>query len=128
MLTMENTEEKVKAVLSESLDIEVDEIEMNHLLFLNFNIESTEILEITFRLEQEFNFVMGDDEFWNIASKIANEGLYNGTFSDEAIRLIQMNFNISEEVIQGLDSPFSLYNHITVQDLVNYAMSKANNQ
>lgn len=128
MLTIENAEEKVKAVLSESLDIEVDEIEMQHLLFLNFNIESTEILEITFRLEQEFNFEMGDDEFWNIASKIANEGLYNGKFSDEAIRLIQKNFNISEEVIQGLDSPFSLYNHITVQDLVNYATSKANNQ
>ena len=70
MLSKEFLLEKVQSILSKSLDIDTKDITQSSLFFTEFNIESTEIMEITFRIEQEFNFTMSQNEFWNIASYI----------------------------------------------------------
>ncbi|MCM3135793.1 acyl carrier protein [Paenibacillus polysaccharolyticus] len=127
MLNETNAFERLKKVLAESLDIEPNDIQLNQKLFVDYTVESTETLEITFRLEQEFDLTMEDDEFWNIANLIANNGMYNGKFTEEAVQLIQSNFDISEDVIQSLDSPFSIYHHITINDLLKYTLKKTNN-
>ena len=124
MLSKDTVLEKTKEILADSLDLEEDEIHLESLLFTEFNIESTETLEITFRIEQEFDFVMAESEFWNIPGLIANEGLFDGQFSDEAKKLVDEYFDIPEEKLNSVESPFDLYNLISVNDLVNYIMKK----
>ena len=124
MITKENVLEKVKDVLAESLDIDTDHISLDDLMFSNYDIESTEILEITFRIEEEFEIEMKEDEFWNIPSLIANESTYSNLHSKKTMELIKKYFEISEESISKLNSPFELYDYISVKDLVNYIQDK----
>ncbi|MEI3542058.1 MAG: phosphopantetheine-binding protein [Acutalibacteraceae bacterium] len=124
MQTKQEIFENLRSALSKSLDIEENEISLDSHLFRDFKIESVEILDITFRIEQEFDFTMGEGEFWNIADLIANEGLFNNGFSDEAKALIKENFSMSDETIDSLTSPFDIYKHITVEDFVNYIENK----
>ena len=124
MQTKQEIFENLRSALSKSLDIEENEISLDSHLFRDFKIESVEILDITFRIEQEFDFTMGEGEFWNIADLIANEGLFNNGLSDEAKALIKENFSMSDETIDSLTSPFDIYKHITVEDFVNYIENK----
>ena len=124
MQTKQEIFENLRSALSKSLDIEENEMSLDSHLFRDFKIESVEILDITFRIEQEFDFTMGEGEFWNIADLIANEGLFNNGFSDEAKALIKENFSMSDETIDSLTSPFDIYKHITVEDFVNYIENK----
>lgn len=124
MQTKQEIFENLRSALAKSLDVEENEISLDSHLFRDFKIESVEILDITFRIEQEFDFTMGEGEFWNIADLIANEGLFNNGFSDEAKALIKENFSMSDETIDSLTSPFDIYKHITVEDFVNYIENK----
>lgn len=116
--------DKVKEVLSESLDIEASDINLEDLMFANYNIESTEILEITFRIEEEFEFEMNEDEFWNIPSLIANNHQYGTIHSESSFELINKYFEIPKDILKELKSPFDLYDYIRVKDLVNYIQDK----
>lgn len=124
MQTKQEIFENLRSALAKSLDVEENEISLDSHLFRDFKIESVEILDITFRIEQEFDFTMGEGEFWNIADLIANEGLFNNGFSAEAKALIKENFSMSDEIIDSLTSPFDIYKHITVEDFVNYIENK----
>jgi acyl carrier protein len=116
--------ERLRRVLAKSLDVEETEISIESRLFEDFKVESVEVLDLTFRIEQEFGFTMVEGEFWNIAELIANGGLFKNGFSDEAINLIKENFSISDDVIKSLTSPFDIYKYITIGDLVNYIAKK----
>lgn len=120
MLERNEVLEQVKEILSESLDVSTDEIKAESLLFGELNIESVDILEITFRVEQEFDFTMGEGEFWNIATFLANRENGGNGLDEEAIEIIKRNFNFSDDIIASLSSPFDIYDYIRVEDLVNY--------
>lgn len=118
---------KVKELLSNVLDIEEDEMQLDTLLFKELAIESAETLEITFRLEQEFSISIGEAEFWNIANLIANEDMIvDGNFTEEAKTLIKENISITDSEIEELHSPFEIYDYISVKDLVDYLEKKLN--
>ncbi|MDR0723626.1 MAG: acyl carrier protein [Endomicrobium sp.] len=116
--------ERLREVLVKSLEVEETEISIKSRLFEDFKIESVEVLDLTFRIEQEFGFTMGGGEFWNIADLIANDGLFNNGFSNGAINLIKENFSMSDDIIKSLTSPFDIYKHITVGDFVDYIVKK----
>lgn len=117
--------ERVIDLLAKVIDIEKDEMNPNTLLFKELAIESAETLEITFRLEQEFNISIGEGEFWNIANLIANEDmLVDGKFTEEAVKLVKENISITDEQIKQIKSPFEIYDYISIQDLVDYLAKK----
>lgn len=116
--------QKTKVLLAKSLDIEEAQITMEQYLFHDYGIESTEILEITFRIEQEFGFTMGEGELWGVASLILNEGMFDSGFSEEAVKLVRQYVNISDEDLKSMQSPFDIQDHITIGDLVNYIEKK----
>lgn len=120
MLEKEVVLEKVQEILSESLDISTDKIAEDSLLFTDLNIESIDILEITFRIEQEFDFTMGESDFWNVATFLANREEISNGLDEEAINMIKDNFSFSDDIISKLSSPFDIYDYIKVSDLVDY--------
>lgn len=116
---------KVIELLAKVLDVDEDEMQPDTLLFKELAIESAETLEITFRLEQEFNISIGEGEFWNIANLIANEDMIvDGKFTDEAVALIKENMSITDEEIEKIHSPFEIYDYISIRDLINYLDKK----
>lgn len=116
---------KVIELLAKVLDVDEDEMQPDTLLFKELAIESAETLEITFRLEQEFNISIGEGEFWNIANLIANEDMIvDGKFTDEAVALIKENMSITDEEIKKIHSPFEIYDYISIRDLINYLDKK----
>lgn len=117
--------EKVIDLLANVLEVEKEDLKPDTLLFKELAIESAETLEITFRLEQEFDISIGEGEFWNIANLIANEDMINnGKFTDEAKDLIKDNFSISDSELEKIHSPFEIYDYISIDDLVNYLVKK----
>ena len=124
MLNKEEIFMKVREILSDSIDIDEETISRESLLFKDFGIESVEILEITFRVEQEFGFVMGEGEFWNVTSYIANLGMDDNGMTEESKKMLMDNFAVDKETIDKLGSPFDIYDYITVEDLVNYVENK----
>lgn len=115
--------EKVREIISESLDIDASDIKEESRLFTELNIESVDILEITFRVEQEFDFTMGEGEFWNVATFLANKDELKSGLDEEAIQCIKKNFDFSDDIISSLKSPFDIYDYITVNDLCNYIIN-----
>lgn len=123
----EDLARRVIDLLANVLEVEKEELKPDTLLFKELAIESAETLEITFRLEQEFDISIGEGEFWNIANLIANEDMINnGEFTEEAKNLIKENFSISDSELENIHSPFEIYDYISINDLVNYLEKKTN--
>ncbi len=120
MLEKAETLEKVREIISDCIDIDIDDIKGESLIFKELNIESVDVLEITFRVEQEFDLTMGEGDFWNIATFLANDEEFKNGLNDEARARINKEFAFSDEVTASLKSPFDIYDYITVNDLVNY--------
>ncbi|WP_379134447.1 acyl carrier protein [Paenibacillus sp. sgz500958] len=116
---------KVKHLLVEVLDLQEDQITPATFLYRDLHLESAETLELTFTLEQEFDISIGNQEFWNVPNVIANQGMYsNGKFSAEAVSLIRQYFNVSDEELSGIVSPYDLFNYVTVENMVDFVASK----
>lgn len=74
---MDSTFNRVRGILVEALSIEADEVTPNASLYQDLGAESIDLLDITFRLEREFNIKINDKELFPT-------GIFNG--SDEYVK------------------------------------------
>src|SRR5471030_2523358 len=122
----EETLKRIKEIFEESLDQEVEDLALDKYIFKDMDIESTDLMELTFRIETEFDFTF-DNDFWNLPGYIVNEGMFeNGTFTEEAIELINKFVNIPREKLCTFESPFVINDYYTINDLVLYIQGKIN--
>jgi acyl carrier protein len=120
----EDIQEKIIVTLADLLEKSAADISPQLGLFEELGLESVEVLELAFALEQEFNLELDSKALWKISDYIlANEMYKNGKFSDEAIALIKQTVgNISDENIDKIKNPHDVLKYLTVQDLINYVV------
>lgn len=111
----------IKSIFEEVLDEEIDFLNDGDYVFRDFNFESMDIMDLSFRIEEEFDISIEDDELWNLPGYIINkELLVNGKMNQEALALVKKEFELPEEEIVDLESPFELNDFITIGMLINY--------
>jgi len=117
---------RVKELLADCLDIEdKDELTGQTRFFAEYEVESTEILELTFCLEREYDITIGEGEFWSCVSMIANNGMFDDNgFSEEGREIVHKYFDIPDSTLNRMKSPFDIYNQITINDLVLFIAKK----
>lgn len=115
----------IKSIFEEVLDEEIDFLNDGDYVFRDFNFESMDIMDLSFRIEEEFDISIEDDELWNLPGYIINkELLVNGKMNQEALALVKKEFELPEEEIVDLESPFELNDFITIGMLINYIEKK----
>lgn len=72
-----STFDRVRGVLVNTLNVDIEEVMPNSSLYNDLGAESIDLLDITFRLEREFNIKINDDELFPI-------DIFNG--SDDCIK------------------------------------------
>ena len=115
----------IKSIFEEVLDEQIDFLNDGDYVFRDFNFESMDIMDLSFRIEEEFDISIEDDELWNLPGYIINkELLVNGKMNQEALALVKKEFELPEEDIVDLESPFELNDFITIGMLINYIEKK----
>lgn len=116
----DDIEERLFKVISEALQKPIESITSNKKLFIDFNIESVEALELEFAIEEEFNVKIDEKNLWKIPSYLTNQGMIeNGEYNNEAKQIIQKAFPLMiEETVQNIKTANDIYKEITVQDVV----------
>jgi len=119
--------EKIVGVIADILDRTTEEISSNMGVFSDLGIESVEIMEIAFMLEQEFDIKIEDDELWNLPKYFLETEMFKDEiFSKKAIYIIKNNFSeISDEDISKFKSTNALLENLVVQDIVNCILKKS---
>lgn len=115
-----STEDSVIKILCEVLQRLPSEVSKDMTLFGQMGIESVELLEVVFVLEQEFGFKIEPNELWNLPNYIVENKLFSdGKFSEAAIELIKLNFkSVTQEDLAKMKSSGELTKHITISDLI----------
>lgn len=113
-------EQRLFKVISEALQKPIEAISGNKKLFIDFNIESVEALELEFAIEEEFNVKIDEKSLWKIPSYLTNQGMVeNGDYNNEARTMIQKAFPlVMEDTIKNIKTANDIYKEITVQDIV----------
>ena len=65
----------IKSIFEEVLDEEIDFLNDGDYVFRDFNFESMDIMDLSFRIEEEFDISIEDDELWNLPGYIINKEL-----------------------------------------------------
>ena len=64
--------DKVIDILSKSIGVDNNSIKLESNLINDLNLDSLDILDLKFQLEQEFDFVVGDDVDFETVGNIVN--------------------------------------------------------
>lgn len=119
-------QEKIIKILADVLQRSSSEINPRMTLFGEIEIESVEILEIAFVLEQEFGIKIGPYDLWNISNQIMENGWFvDRQFTSEAIHEICKTFkSLTEQDVKNINSINTLIQHLTINDLVEFVCEK----
>ena len=122
---------EVKKVLSQALNVEEDEIDLNSKIISDLGAESIDFLDITFRLERQFNIKIprnelfpegvfeGDKECVNSEGKITPHGVDK---LQTAMPHVALRDNEGELTFDGTIA--GIQDAFTVLSLVNYLNTK----
>ncbi len=102
-MSREELSQKLKDIIAEVTGFETEEIGDNDSLSEDIGIESFDIVDINFRVEEVFGIKMGEDTFWNFRGIFENPELIdeNNTLTLEGIRDFKRrvpNLDISGEI------------------------------
>ena len=115
-------EEHVIKMLAEILNRKESELNVNMSLLEDLNIESVELLEIAFEIEDRFEKHFTDHTLWKLPNYLlANKLFDNSKFSLEGIELIKKEIpSLNETEIKNCKSPHDLLKMIQIKDIVSF--------
>jgi acyl carrier protein len=121
-------EEQVIQAIADVLEISNTDINIEDTLLAKLSLESVELLELNFLLEERFDITFQEDELWNLGSYIVNNDLFsNGNIRKEAYNIIKKSIpEIKDEQIAAFTSPFQLNSELTIKSICDLIRIKTN--
>ena len=119
--------EKLRALLARVLEIEQSEIHEESSLFKDLGIESVDLLDLTFEIEEEFNIEIPPGELWNVGVDFLDEERYlkDGVLTGEGIEELKRRFPLADISSLGKEvKVFDVFGLITIHMIVYYISSK----
>lgn len=114
-------EEKVREAVAESLELEVDEVQLDSSLFEELGAESLDLLDATFILEREFKIQFPRTDILERATQLFGEDtlMVDGVITEFGVKLLRMGMPEvdADEFYAGMPT-HEIARKITVQSLV----------
>ena len=107
---------RVKTIVSEALDMPIDQVRPHASLIADLNAESIDFIDILFRLESAFDIKIPEDEIWRGSLDTADEASMAAGIAQLRTRMPDFPWHRLPEPITRGDLPML----ITVQTVVDY--------
>jgi len=120
--------EKIRKILADILEMDLNEINRNSSLLDDLGIESVDLLNINLRIEYEFNFKIQEGELWNVGLDFVDNDKYmlGEMLTKDGLAEIKGRFPLIDTFQFG-DEEISFYDAIgliTVEMIVDYIATK----
>jgi acyl carrier protein len=113
-------EARVKKVVADALDVSVDQVHAHASLVADLNAESIDFLDITYRLESEFDVRIPEEEIWRGSVDATDDASIARSIAQLRLRMPDFPWNRLPERVTRADLP----ELITVQTIVDYLVRK----
>lgn len=109
-------------LIAELTQRDSSELDINMTLFGDLALESVELLELEFSLEQSFSLKLGEKDLWNIPEYIIEMKMFNnGKFSEDAFEHIKnIVSQITPEILGKMSSPHEVLDYLSIADIDNF--------
>ena len=113
-------------MIAEVLEIEPDEIQPDASLVDDLGIESVDLLDINYKLEQTFGIEIKDGELWNFTSDLMNEDLFiEGKITKKGVEALRQRFPEADCSRFEEGTPLAdILSLMTVNTILNYVSEK----
>ena len=120
--------EKVRKILADILEMDLNEINRNSSLLDDLGIESVDLLNINLRIEYDFNIKIQEGELWNVGLDFVDNDKYmlEEMLTKDGLAEIKGRFPLIDMSHFG-DENISFYDVIgliTVEMIVDYVVTK----
>lgn len=124
---MNSIKQQVKEILASILYIDSPQsIKDSDSLFLDLNLNSIDVIDFVFELNQKFNIELKDNELWPIRTWIDNPNYFtDGKWTESGIEAIKRELSIQEEISNDV-SQKDLLRYFTVDYIANRINQKMN--
>ena len=113
-------EARVKKVVADALDVSVDQVHAHASLVADLNAESIDFLDLTYRLESEFDVRIPEEEIWRGSVDATDDASIARSIAQLRLRMPDFPWNRLPERVTRADLP----ELITVQTIVDYLVRK----
>jgi len=107
---------RVKAIVAAALDVPLDTVHAHASLIADLNAESIDFLDILFRLEEEFDIKIPEEEIWRGSIDATDDSSIAAGIAQLRARLPEFPWHRLPDPITRGDLPML----ITVQTIVDY--------
>jgi acyl carrier protein len=111
-----DVEVRVRAIVSEALDVPLDQVHAHSSLVGDLNAESIDFLDIAFRLESAFDIKIPEEELWRGSLDATDDASIARGVAELRVRMPDFAWHRVPEKVTRADLPML----ITVQTIVDY--------
>jgi acyl carrier protein len=118
---------QIRSMLADLASCPEDDIKLQTKLFKDLDIESVEVLELEYMIDDEFEIELGDKDLWKLPVYLVNhQMIQGGKITDEGIKLVKENLSIKDKItdIASISGPNDIYAVIEVSDIVSFVEAK----
>ncbi len=118
--------ERVKIIIAGVMELDKDEIGLDSSLIDGLGMESVDFMDISARIEEEFNIEIAEGELWNFGKIFADEGIMKeGKVTAKGVKYLQERFPEDFQEVKPGTSLADIISLIKVKFIVNYLCRKA---
>lgn len=118
--------ERVRVIIADVMELDEDEINLDSSLIDDLGMESVDFIDISARVEEEFNIEIAEGELWNFGKIFADENnMKEGKITSQGVKYLREKFpgGDFQEVKPGT-SVADIISLIKVKFIVNYVCHK----
>jgi acyl carrier protein len=113
-------EARVKKIVADALDVSIDQVHPHASLVADLNAESIDFLDLTYRLESEFDVRIPEEEIWRGSVDTTDDASIARGIAQLRLRMPDFPWHRVPERVTRADLPVL----ITVQTIVDYLVRR----
>jgi acyl carrier protein len=116
---------KVQTIVADVLEIDSDDIDLNHSLVDDLGIESVDLVDISAKIETAFQIDIAPGELWNMTGLFDNNGIDSkGRLTSRGVQSLSRCFGKHFKPIKAGTPIADIFSLITVRTIVDYLIDK----
>lgn len=116
----------VKTIIADVMELDKDEIYLDSSLIDDLGIESVDFIDISARIEEEFNIEIAEGELWSFGKIFADESIMKeGKITAKGVKHLRERFPEDFQEVKPGTSLADIIGLIRVKFIVDYLCRKA---
>ncbi len=115
----------VKTIIADVMELDKDEINLDSSLIDDLGMESVDFIDISSRMEEEFNIEIAEGELWNFGKFFADKSIMKeGKVTAKGVKYLQERFPGDFQEVKPGTSLADIIGLIKVKFIVDYLCQK----